>query len=92
MTKYIFVYIIQLKNVPRETIFRKVIEVNEIINAIINNGAAVGLLIYFVFRDYKYISDLTIAVNTLQITVNELRNDIEVKRKVIEDDDNTTLF
>ena len=65
---------------------------NEIINAIINNGAAVGLLIYFVFRDYKYISDLTIAVNTLQITVNELRNDIEMIRKVKEDDDNNTLF
>ena len=65
---------------------------NEIINAIINNGAAVGLLIYFVFRDYKYISDLTIAVNTLQITVNELRNDIEVKRKVNENDDNNALF
>lgn len=64
----------------------------EIIDAIINNGAAVGLLIYFVFRDYKYISDLTVAVNTLQITVNELRNDIEVKRKVKEDDDNSTLF
>ena len=67
-------------------------EVNEIINAIINNGAAVGLLIYFVFRDYKYISDLTIAVNTLQITVNELRNDIEMIRKVKEDDDNNALF
>lgn len=65
---------------------------NEIINAIINNGAAVGLLIYFVFRDYKYISDLTIAVNTLQITVNELRNDIEMIRKVKEDDDNNALF
>ena len=64
----------------------------EIIDAIINNGAAVGLLIYFVFRDYKYINDLTVAVNTLQITVNELRNDIEVKRKVIENDDNNTLF
>lgn len=64
----------------------------EIIDAIINNGAAVGLLIYFVFRDYKYINDLTVAVNTLQITVNELRNDIEVKRKVIENDDNSTLF
>lgn len=64
----------------------------EIIDAIINNGAAVGLLIYFVFRDYKYISDLTVAVNTLQITVNELRNDIEVKRKVNENDDNNTLF
>lgn len=52
----------------------------QIINAIINNGAAVGLLIYFVFRDYKYISNLTVAVNTLQLTVDELRKDIETVR------------
>lgn len=53
----------------------------DIINAIINNGAAVGLLIYFVFRDYKYINNLTVAVNTLQLTVNELRKDIETARE-----------
>lgn len=66
----------------------------DIVNAIINNGAAVGLLIYFVFRDYKYISNLTTAVTTLQLTVDELRKDIETIR--IErgngNADNTTLF
>ena len=64
-----------------------------IINAIINNGAAVGLLIYFVFRDYKYINNLTTAVTTLQLTVNELRSDIETLRKErMNNADNSTLF
>ena len=65
----------------------------DIINAIINNGAAVGLLIYFVFRDYKYINNLSAAVTTLQITVNELRSDIETLRKErLNNADNSTLF
>ena len=65
----------------------------DIINAIINNGAAVGLLIYFVFRDYRYINNLTTAVTTLQLTVNELRSDIETLRKErLNNADNSTLF
>ena len=48
----------------------------DIIDAIINNGAAVGLLAYFVFRDYKYINNLTISINTLQLTLDEVRKDI----------------
>ena len=65
----------------------------QIINAIINNGAAVGLLIYFVFRDYKYISNLTVAVNTLQLTVDELRKDIEtVRMERKTNEDNCTLL
>ena len=65
----------------------------DIINAIINNGAAVGLLIYFVFRDYRYINNLTTAVTTLQLTVNELRSDIETLRKErMNNADNSTLF
>lgn len=65
----------------------------QIINAIINNGAAVGLLIYFVFRDYKYISNLTVAVNTLQLTVDELRKDIEtVRMERKTNENNSTLL
>lgn len=66
----------------------------DIINAIINNGAAVGLLIYFVFRDYKYINNLTTAVTTLQLTVDELRKDIETIRteRSMLNADNITLF
>lgn len=55
----------------------------DIIDAIINNGAAVGLLAYFVFRDYKYINNLTVSINTLQLTLDELRKEIcerEVKQ------------
>lgn len=48
-----------------------------IIPAIINNGTAVALLAYFVFRDYKYNTQLTVALNTLQLTINELREEIE---------------
>lgn len=48
-----------------------------IIPAIINNGTAVALLAYFVFRDYKYNTQLTVALNTLQLTINELREDIK---------------
>ena len=48
-----------------------------IIPAIINNGTAVALLAYFVFRDYKYNTQLTVALNTLQLTINELREEIK---------------
>lgn len=54
----------------------------DIIDAIINNGAAVGLLAYFVFRDYKYINNLTVSINTLQLTLDELRKDILCEREV----------
>lgn len=66
----------------------------DIINAIINNGAAVGLLIYFVFRDYRYINNLTTAITTLQLTVDELRKEIETIRteRGMPNADNTSLF
>ena len=51
-----------------------------IIPAIINNGTAVALLAYFVFRDYKYNTQLTVALNTLQLTINELREEIEKQK------------
>lgn len=31
----------------------------QIANYIINNGVAVGVLLYFIFRDYKFMSTLT---------------------------------
>lgn len=31
----------------------------QIANYIINNGVAVGVLIYFIFRDYKFMTALT---------------------------------
>ena len=55
-----------------------------IIPAIINNGTAVALLAYFVFRDYKYNTQLTVALNTLQLTINELREDIKKLKEVNE--------
>lgn len=52
---------------------------NEIISAIINNGTAVAVLAYFVYRDNKYNNQLTISLNSLQLTINELRDEIRDK-------------
>ena len=44
-----------------------------IINIIINNGVTVGVLVYFIYRDNKYITQLTQAIQKLQDTLDDLK-------------------
>lgn len=51
---------------------------NEILNIIANNGVAVGVLAYFVYRDNKYLSSLI-------ATLTRLQSDMETLTKTIDD-------
>ena len=49
---------------------------DEILNVIVNNGVAVGVLIYFIYRDNKYI-------NTLVSTLSKLESGIDTIQKAL---------
>ena len=52
-------------------------DLNEIVQAIINNGTAISVTAYFLWRDYKFNSELTVLLTTLKDLVAELKNDFE---------------
>ena len=49
----------------------------QIISVITNNGVSIGLLLYFVYRDNKF-------MNTLNTTLTTLRNTTESIKKMLE--------
>ena len=49
-------------------------EFESIVNYIINNGVAVGLLIYFVYRDNKFMNNLATTLKMLQISVDSIKD------------------
>lgn len=42
----------------------------EIVNVIINNGACIGCLVYFMFRDFKFMNLITTTLTNLQTTLD----------------------
>lgn len=51
-------------------------EMNEIVNIFVNNGVAVAVIIYFMIRDYKFISSLSSTLQELIDTVKDLSNTV----------------
>lgn len=51
--------------------------VEQIISVVTNNGVSIGLLLYFVYRDNKF-------MNTLNTTLTTLRNTTESIKKMLE--------
>lgn len=49
---------------------------DEILSIIVNNGVAVGVLVYFIYRDNKYI-------NTLVATLTKLESGIDTIQKAL---------
>lgn len=49
----------------------------EIINAIINNGVAIGVLIYFIYRDSTFMATLTKSLQELIDTIKSLQDKID---------------
>lgn len=49
---------------------------NDIVNIILNNGVAIGVLIYFMYRDNKLITDLTTTVQKLDDTITNLKKSL----------------
>lgn len=56
-------------------------DVETIVSLIINNGVAVGLLAYFVYRDNKFMNQLTVTLTTLQKSVDSVKRLLEKRDK-----------
>lgn len=64
-------------------------EFESVVSTIINNGVAVGLLVYFVYRDNKFMSSLDVTLKTLQTSVDSVKDLLEKqidKKRRNEDD------
>lgn len=57
-------------------------EMNDIVSLFVNNGVAVAVIIYFMIRDYKFISQLTILIQQLTDTVKDVEEIMKRFRKV----------
>ena len=51
-------------------------EMNELVNIFVNNGVAVAVIIYFMIRDYKFISGLSSTLQELIDTVKDLSSTV----------------
>lgn len=62
-------------------------EIENIVSVIINNGVAVSLLAYFVYRDNKFMSNLDVTLKTLQTSVDSVRALLEKEVEKRDKDD-----
>lgn len=51
-------------------------EMSDIVSLFVNNGVAVAVIIYFMIRDYKFISQLTFMIQQLNDTVKDVEDTI----------------
>ena len=58
------------------------LEMNDIVSLFVNNGVAVAVIIYFMIRDYKFISQLTILIQQLTDTVKDVEETMKKFRRV----------
>ena len=49
----------------------------EIINLIVNNGVAVAVIVYFMYRDFRFQATLQQTLTTLVDTVDALKESID---------------
>lgn len=56
-------------------------EMSDVISLFVNNGVAVAVIIYFMIRDYKFISQLTVLIQQLTDTVKDVEESIKSYRK-----------
>lgn len=46
---------------------------NEFVNLIVNNGVAVGVVIYFLWRDYRYNERMVLLLNDIKNIVSLIK-------------------
>ena len=56
-------------------------EMQELITMIVNNGTAVAVIAYFMYRDFKFMSTLRETLTTLVDTVDVLKDAVIVGNK-----------
>ena len=62
---------------------------DEIITLIINNGSAVALLIYFIFKDNKFTDNITKALTSIQDSLEIIKKNTVKTSNAKEDTKNT---
>ena len=50
----------------------------EIVNIFVNNGVAVAVIVYFMYRDFKFYDSLQTTLQTLVDTVDALNDTIHI--------------
>lgn len=50
-------------------------ELQEIVNLFVNNGVAIAIIIYFAFRDWKFMSQLTETLTTIKILIEDFEKE-----------------
>lgn len=60
----------------------KMMEMNDVVSLFVNNGVAVAVIIYFMIRDYKFISQLTVLIQQLTDTVKDVEETMKRFRVV----------
>lgn len=56
---------------------REVIKMDDIVNLFVNNGVAVAVIFYFMYRDYRFQETLQKTLQTLVDTVDALKETLE---------------
>lgn len=49
---------------------------SDIINIIVNNGVAVGVVVFFLYKDFKWNNELLKTLTTIQVTLEEVTKEI----------------
>ena len=52
-------------------------DIENVVQLLINNGTAIGVLIYFIFRDYKFNTQLSTTLAVLLSTVDAIKDFLE---------------
>lgn len=62
-------------------------DINDIVNILVNNSVAVGVIVYFLYRDNKWTTQLQKTLDTLQASVESVKELIERMEKKEGSDD-----
>lgn len=60
----------------------------DVVNLLTNNGVAVAVILYFMYRDYKFQESLQTTLQTLVDTINTLEDLITSTKGVLENERN----
>ena len=59
-------------------------QMNEFIDALVNNGVAIVVIGYFMFRDYKFMGQLQQTLQTLVTTVDTLKDIVASRTSLVD--------
>lgn len=54
---------------------------DEIVNLIINNGTAVALLVYFIYKDNKFTENITKALTSIEESLKIIKESIDTDKE-----------